>query len=121
MLRTIEDVLGIEHLSIYDAHQRPMSDVFDLDQRQWSYVAAHPVLLYKTALPMPQDDVAERTARKLLLTHDAQYWTNATSGYDWSQEDRIDTVEFNRILWEGLFGGDKPYPTDRSGVNLRSP
>jgi DNA-binding beta-propeller fold protein YncE len=119
MLRTMEDVLGIEHLSIYDTHQRPMTDVFDLRQRQWSYAAVHPVALYKTELPMPRDEAAEHAARLLSYARDAQYWANATNGYDWSQEDRIDTVEFNRILWRGLFGDDKAYPIERSGQDLR--
>src|SRR5215470_10559970 len=28
MVRTIEDILGVDYLSIYDANARPMSDVF---------------------------------------------------------------------------------------------
>ena len=37
---------------------------------------------------------------------------------DFSQEDLNNPDQFNRILWEGLMG-DKPYPTTRSGADLR--
>jgi hypothetical protein len=40
MLRTIEDILGLEHLSLHDAGIRPMTDVFDVRQGpNWSYSA----------------------------------------------------------------------------------
>src|SRR6202007_3079285 len=37
MVRTIEDVLGLDHLNLNDAYQRPMSDVFNLAQANWTY------------------------------------------------------------------------------------
>jgi hypothetical protein len=43
MVRTIEDVLGLGHLNINDAYQRPMTDVFDLNQAAWTYNAITPV------------------------------------------------------------------------------
>jgi hypothetical protein len=114
----MEDVLGIEHLSIYDAHQRPMTDV--RSPAAAMVLRRHPVAPWpKTELPMPRDEAAEHAARLLSYARDAPYWANATTGYDWSQEDRIDTVEFNRILWRGLFGDDKAYPIERSGQDLR--
>ena len=39
MLRTITDVLGIDHLSLFDATQSPMADVFDLEKPDWDYTA----------------------------------------------------------------------------------
>ena len=52
-------------------------------------------------------------------THDAGYWAAKTKGFDFSQEDRLcDPEKFNRIIWEGLHG-NKPYPTVRSGLDLR--
>jgi hypothetical protein len=39
MVRTIEDVLGLDHLNVYTATQPPMAAAFDLDQREWSYKA----------------------------------------------------------------------------------
>ena len=52
MLRTIEDILGITPMSINDAHQRPMTAVFDLKQKDWSYTAVPSALLAETKLPL---------------------------------------------------------------------
>jgi len=38
-------------------------------------------------------------------THDAAWWEAKTRGFDFSVEDGIDSEKFNRILWEGLIGG----------------
>ena len=51
-------------------------------------------------------------------THGAAYWAEKTKGFDFSQEDRVPTELFNRVIWEGLMG-DRPYPTERSGADLR--
>ena len=34
-------------------------------------------------------------------THDAAWWEAETKGFDFSQEERIDSNKFNRIIWEG--------------------
>ena len=54
MLRTIEDVLGIPPLSLYDAAQRPMADVFDLRQKKWNFSATPSEALRASALPIPK-------------------------------------------------------------------
>lgn len=51
-------------------------------------------------------------------THDAAWWEARTKGMDFSKEDRVPTDLFNHVIWEGLMG-DKPYPTTRSGLDLR--
>jgi YVTN family beta-propeller protein len=101
-LRTMEDILGTGHLSVSDAFQRPMTDVFDLSQRDWSYTALIPAPLSATQLPLPKT-----TAWK--NTEPASYWAAKTAGYDWSAEDRIPAVAFNEILWAGLHH-NSPYP-----------
>lgn len=112
MLRTIEDVLGIEPLGLNDAYQRPMSDIFDLHRRRWSYNALPSPLLADTGLPIPKTKLGARVP----LPHDARYWAAKTRGYDWSKEDRIPASAYNRILWAGL-AGNRPYPAERSGKN----
>ncbi len=124
MLRTMEDVLGIDHLSLYDAYQRPMTEVFDLNQATWSFAAQpSPVLLDTQALQNVRSTkagAATAPTRSALATvprrstHPAVWWADRTQGYDWSMEDRIDAVGFNKLLWEGLVG-DRPYPTERDG------
>jgi hypothetical protein len=118
MLRTIEDVLGIEPLSLNDAYQRPMSDIFDLKQKTWSFTATPSPALLATQLPIPRKK-ADGGAQHFAFAHDAHYWAARTRGYDWSQEDKIDAAKFNRVLWVGLEGA-KPYPISRDGRDLRS-
>jgi YVTN family beta-propeller protein len=98
MLRTIEDILGIEPLSIFDAYQRPMSDVFDLKAKTWSFSATPSAALSQTALPIPK----KAAGPPFRYAHDARYWEWVTRGYDFSAEDRIDAGAYNRVLWQGL-------------------
>jgi hypothetical protein len=51
--------------------------------------------------------------------HDASYWASQTQSMDFSAEDRIDSSQFNRVLWTGQNGGT-PYPATRSGEDLRA-
>jgi YVTN family beta-propeller protein len=115
VLRTIEDVLGIDHLSIFDANARPMSSVFDLKQADWSFKAVPSVLLANTQLPIPAILKTGETAPA--PTHPAAYWARVTKGMDFSSEDKVDAVGFNRIVWLGLM--KTPYPEERSGADLR--
>jgi YVTN family beta-propeller protein len=117
VLRTIEDVLGLDHLSIFDANARPMSSVFDLDQASWSFKAEPSPLLANTKLPIPGILKPGETAPT--PSHPAAYWSKLTQGMDFSSEDRVDAVGFNRIVWQGLMSG--PYPEERSGADLRVP
>jgi hypothetical protein len=51
--------------------------------------------------------------------HDAAWWAAKTKGFDFSDADRIDAAAFNRVLWQGTMGDNLPYPTVRSGQDLR--
>jgi hypothetical protein len=116
MLRTIEDVLGIDHLSIHDAHQGPMADIFDLAAKEWTYKAVASRALLATALPIPDADKTPGPA--LTLTHDGRYWEEKTTGLDFSVEDKIDPLAYNKILWAGLKPG-VAYPDRRTHADLR--
>jgi hypothetical protein len=117
MVRTIEDILGLEHLSLYTAALRPMTDVFDLDQRDWKFRASPSIYLKSTQLPIPSSEFA--STKTLQPTRDAAYWAQKTAEFDFSKEDNLkDPEKFNRIIWEGL-KGNVPYPSTRSGANLR--
>ena len=48
--------------------------------------------------------------------YSAKYWIAKTRGFDFSEEDKVDAVAYNRVLWQGLMGG-KPYPSVRSVVD----
>jgi hypothetical protein len=117
LLRTIEDILGLQHLNIYTATQSPMAAVFDLHQREWTFNAAPSRFLYNTRLPIPRCRIARGEIPK--PTHNAAYWAKKTAEFDFSKEDRLrDPAKFNRVIWEGL-KGHVPYPLERNGADLR--
>jgi DNA-binding beta-propeller fold protein YncE len=118
VLRTIEEILGIKALGLYDALQPPMTDVFSEKQAEWSYTARVPAVLRTTQLPLPPEKAGAKAADSG-LGHDAEYWAAKTQGFDFSVEDRLDTEAFNRVLWEGLKGVEQPYPGEPGGEDLR--
>ncbi len=121
MLRTIEDILGTPHLNLNDASALPMVDAFDLTQSNWNYNAAPSTLLMQTTLPIPASAFNRQAAavNEYKPLHDAKWWAANTEGMDFSVEDHLDTAKFNRVLWTGTMG-NKPYPTYRSGLDLRA-
>jgi hypothetical protein len=112
MLRTIEDILGLEHLNLHDGGALPMTDVFDLRQRKWTY-QAQPSDLLRTSTQLPLPAKVAGAVRPMRPTHDATWWAAQTAGFDFRKEDRNDDQKFNRILWKGLMPG-KAYPARRS-------
>jgi len=118
MLRTMEDVLGIDHLNLNDAYQRPMADVFDLGQTRWNYNAVASRVLRTTEAALSSGDAVQfAEGLEVQPTHDAAYWEKETKSFDWTSEDRVPADVFNQVLWEGLMNGT-PYPTVRTGLDL---
>ncbi len=116
MIRTMEGVLGLNPLNLNDATAVPMDDVFDVNQSTWSYTATPSALLYNTMLPLPTQSAAMRIPKP---KHNAAYWARVTKGFDFSGEDRVDPVSFNRILWQGL-KGNQVYPGDANLAQTRA-
>ncbi|HXN14937.1 MAG TPA: hypothetical protein VN878_01085 [Usitatibacter sp.] len=115
VLRTIEDLLGLDHVSLYTATQSAMTEVFDVASPHWTFSAVVPEILRGTRLPLPPATaVAAPRARP---THEPAYWIAATEGMDFSTEDSVDAEAYNRILWKGLMP-NRPYPQTRSGDDL---
>lgn len=122
VLRTIEDLLGMNHLSQSDANAAPMADVFTHTPDFTPYTAAIPGDLCAAPVdpnlvPACQTASAKITP-KLPEIHDAAWWADALKGFDFHDADRADAEAYNRVLWKGLMG-DLPYPTGRSGLDLR--
>jgi len=125
VLRTIEDILGTEHLNLNTYYARPMADVFDTKSSgKWTFKAVASNLLkpiLTTAIgPIPTGglgldpkNVEFAGGPDLKPTHDAQYWAEKTKGFDFSGEDRVPTELYNRILWEGLKGTPAPVTKTR--------
>lgn len=66
---------------------------------------------------MPAGDLLAARYSKPL--RDASWWEEKTKGFDFSVEDKVDAAAYNRILWQGVMGDFVPYPTARSGQDLR--
>jgi DNA-binding beta-propeller fold protein YncE len=114
-VRTMEEVLGLPPLNLNDALAKPMADIFNAVPSPWSFTATPSALLYGTSLPLPPkpaDLIVPRSA------HNAKYWARATKGMDFEEEDRVDPLDFNHILWKGL-KGKKRYPAAPTGKDLR--
>jgi YVTN family beta-propeller protein len=116
LLRTIEEVLGIQPLGLNDALQPPMTEIFSPRQESWSYTARVPAVLRGTQLPLPPQKAG---AAQALPRHDAAYWAGQTRGFDFSSEDKLDSAAFNLVLWNGLKDEREPYPAERDGRDLR--
>jgi DNA-binding beta-propeller fold protein YncE len=125
MVRTIETLLGLMPSSLYSAAAAPMTEVFDLNQTAWNYKPLVPDLLRTSQLPLPAataENSLPRTARVLAFAKDTRpsaYWQKKLGDMDYMEEDKLDTPRFNRELWKGMMG-NKPYPKERSGKNLRA-
>ncbi len=113
LLTTIEDILGLEHLSIYDAYQRPMSTVFDLTQRKWNFTVIEPEPF--AAAFTGANHAADPTAYQ--FTENPTYWARITAGMRWDKEDENPAPLIERIYWRGLLP-NIPYPSERSGADL---
>jgi hypothetical protein len=114
-LRTIEDILGTEHINLNTAFQRPMADVFDIRSNgRWSYAAEASTVLATTTVALAETRNGVRFAAGPTITpqHDAAYWDAVTAGFDFSDADQVPPAQFNRVLWAGLMGS-KPYPALR--------
>jgi DNA-binding beta-propeller fold protein YncE len=109
VLRTIEDILGTEHLNLNTYYSRPMADVFDTrSSGQWTFSATASTLLKLTTLGLDVKKVNFAAGPNLKPTHSAQWWEDKTRGFDFSAEDRVPTELYNKILWEGLKGTPAP-------------
>lgn len=122
VLRTIEDLLGIDHLNQSDANAAPMSDVFTRTPDFKPYDAIIPGSLCASPVdPNLVPDCANPSAKitvRIPELHDATWWAKKLQDFNFHDADRLDTEAFNRVLWEGIMG-NVPYPTVRTGLDLR--
>ena len=117
VLRTIEDILGTQHLNLNTASQGPMTDVFDIkSSANWNFVATASTVLQNTQLAQVSGGLGVQFAAGLHVKpkHSAAYWAKATAGFDFSDADRVPPAKFNKVLWKGLMRG-KRYPTLAAG------
>jgi hypothetical protein len=109
LLRTIEDILGTEHLNLNTYYARPMADAFATKSSgKWTFQAVASTLLQSTTLFPDPTKMNFAAGPVLKPTHNAQYWAQKTRGFDFSGEDRVPAELYNKILWEGLKGTEAP-------------
>jgi DNA-binding beta-propeller fold protein YncE len=92
MLRTIELLLGLPPMTQHDAAATPMVNAF----------MAKPDMSTFTALPA-QIDLMSRNAPNA-------YGASESARMDFSDYDRTDEQQLNRILWHSIKGADVPMP-----------
>lgn len=114
LLRTIEDILGTEHINLNTAFARPMADVFDIrSSGAWTYAPEASTLLATTTVTNESNrGVRYAVGPMIRPAHDAAYWDRVTAEFDFSEADHVPVAQFNRLLWAGL-KGDTPYPVLR--------
>lgn len=114
VLRTIEDILGTQHINLNTAFQRPMVEVFDPTLNpNWHFTAvASNVLNASTGYILssidPDGTVQFAEGPQVVPTHDSAYWVDKTRGFDFSKEDRVPQDLFNKVIWEGIKGTEYP-------------
>jgi hypothetical protein len=114
-LRTIEDILGTEHINLNTAFQRPMAEVFDIGSSgTWTYEAEASTVLNSTQLAQGPNGLGVKFAAgpDIEPKHDAAYWAEVTAGFNFDEADQVPVAQFNKILWAGM-KSDTPYPALR--------
>jgi DNA-binding beta-propeller fold protein YncE len=107
MLKTIEELLGVEPLGFHDANVPDMGDAFmhALDTRD-TYTAVIPgdlchAPVHSDLIPECRSSSRARTA-VLEPRRAASWWIAKTAGMDFSRPDAIDPHRFNALLETGL-------------------
>lgn len=108
LLTTIEDILGLDHLSVYDANQRPMTSVFDLNNTHWDFQAIEPAPFAASFTGTPHAS----TRPVFHFAQNSAYWAKATASMRWDKEDANPAPLIEQIYWKGLKPGI-PYPVRR--------
>jgi YVTN family beta-propeller protein len=122
MDRTMEDLLGMDHLGFNDANAGSMDDVFSKQPNLKPYDVLIPGVLCKppvdpTLVPDCQNPVMRsRITPTVTPLHDGQWWIKATKNLSFRHPDEIDSNFYNRLLWKGIKGESTPYPEDRIGL-----
>jgi YVTN family beta-propeller protein len=113
LIRTMEEILGLPPMNLNDALAAPMSDVFNPTDllngkpAPWNFMATPSAYLYGTQLLLPPKPAGLIVPKS---RHNAKYWARVMKGMDFTDADRVDPDQFNRILWKGMMG-KQPYPT----------
>ncbi len=101
MVRTIELILGLPPMSQHDAAATPM----------WRSFNATPDATPFTALP-PTVDFSNKNVA-------LNEWQRQSETFNLAKEDAVPDLEFNRVLWYGLKGGNIPFPAPKRAAFIK--
>jgi YVTN family beta-propeller protein len=122
MLRTIEDILGVEPLGLQDATAEPMSDAFTTRPNLQPYNVIIPGALCQapvdpTLVPgcSKPSSLKSKAYRSL---HAGTWWQHQSDENHlvWNAPDKNDPSIYNQLLWTGIMG-DKPYPSETAPMS----
>jgi DNA-binding beta-propeller fold protein YncE len=115
MVRTMEDILGVNYPGMNDANASPMSDVFTTKANLTPYTAIIPGILCQppvdpTLVPECSMPEGREVTAAIKPLHDGVWRAKATRGFNFKRPDLNNADLFNRVLWKGIMGDDKPFP-----------
>ena len=105
MLKTIELILGLEPLTIFDLIANDMRSSFSDTPDFTAYTAVE-----------PKQDLFERNPAALSLKGPAKRAALASARMRWDIPDAVPSDELNRILWHDAKGWQTPFPGVRQSV-----
>ncbi|GAC1527159.1 MAG: hypothetical protein NVS2B8_13330 [Vulcanimicrobiaceae bacterium] len=132
VIRTIEDLLGMQPLGYYDANATSMASIFGDGASAEPFDAIVPGSLCaapvspdlvgedcsnrstdarrrsiksgRPGAPAPRTRVIRRIGAASVDLHDGAWWSAMTEGMNFDQADKVDPTKFNAILWYGMTG-----------------
>ncbi|GAC1451720.1 MAG: hypothetical protein PVSMB8_11000 [Vulcanimicrobiaceae bacterium] len=132
VIRTIEDLLGMQPLGYYDANATSMASIFGDGASAEPFDAIVPGSLCaapvspdlvgedcsnrstdarrrsiksgRPGAPVPRTRVIRRIGAASVDLHDGAWWSAMTEGMNFDQADKVDPAKFNAILWYGRTG-----------------
>src|SRR6266536_1469124 len=105
MLKTIELMLGVPTMSVFDLIANDMRNCFSDEADLTPYTAVR-----------PKQDIFELNPPATALSGAARTGALASARMKWSVPDAAPTERLNRILWGAIKGWDVSYPVPRRGV-----
>jgi YVTN family beta-propeller protein len=108
--RTMEDLLGMDHLGFNDANAASMDDVFAMQPNLQPYEELIPGILCKPPVDPTLVPECFNPAMRSRITpavkplHNGPWWINATKGLSFQHADEIDASYYNNLLWLGIKG-----------------
>jgi YVTN family beta-propeller protein len=115
-VRTVTDLLGVNHLGFQDANAQAMTTVFTTTPSHKPYTAIIPGSL--CAAPVAKDLVpacsnpSVRRTQRVALRHDGAWWAANTVGLNFREPDHLPAQAYNQLLEFGITGhGSMPSTT----------